>query len=238
MTTSAAAVAAITDFEAVPSASGSGSARERRRSLRPVPQPEIFAIDRRPVVRSGLARLAHRALGCGAQTLGSIELAYAAAQLLEAPPRALLIGVGADDDPPLLVGRARELGAPVILVVDPGDPALIRAVIAAHADGYVLADEADAGSLRATVMTAERGDAVIPDRLRAQADQTQAAATITARCLQVLGGLSDGLHDHEIARSLGISTSAVRKHITAAQERLEARTRTQVVAIAARNGLL
>jgi DNA-binding NarL/FixJ family response regulator len=87
-------------------------------------------------------------------------------------------------------------------------------------------------------MTAERGDAVIPDRLRAQADQTQAAATITARCLQVLGGLSDGLHDHEIARSLGISTSAVRKHITAAQERLEARTRTQVVAIAARNGLL
>jgi DNA-binding NarL/FixJ family response regulator len=237
MTTSAAAAAAITDFETVPSVSASG-ARERGRPLRPVPQPEIFAIDRRPVVRSGLARLAHRALGSGAQTLASIEQAYAAAQLLDVPPRALLIGVGPGDDPDSLVGHARELGAPVILVIDSGDPALIRAVIAARADGYVLADHADAEALGAAVMAAEAGDAVVPDRLRARADQTRAAATITARCLQVLRGLSDGLHDHEIARRLGISTSAVRKHITAAQERLEARTRTQVVAIAARNGLL
>jgi DNA-binding CsgD family transcriptional regulator len=54
----------------------------------------------------------------------------------------------------------------------------------------------------------------------------------------VLRSLADGLHDEEIGDRLGISTSSVRKHIAASQQRLEARTRTQLVAIAARSGLL
>ena len=63
-------------------------------------------------------------------------------------------------------------------------------------------------------------------------------ASVTERSLEVLGSLADGLHDHEIAIRLGISTSSVRKHIASAQTRLGARTRTQAVATAAREGLL
>jgi DNA-binding NarL/FixJ family response regulator len=61
---------------------------------------------------------------------------------------------------------------------------------------------------------------------------------ITARSLEVLRSLAEGLHDDEIAERLGISTSSVRKHICGAQERLRARTRTQAVAMAARWGFL
>jgi len=98
----------------------------------------------------------------------------------------------------------------------------------------MVAGEADAATLRRTVEAAEAGEPYIPHELGA--GHEQALSTITARCLEVWAGLSDGLHDHEIASRLGISTSAVRKHISGAQERLQARTRTQVVAMAARNG--
>jgi DNA-binding NarL/FixJ family response regulator len=204
----------------------------------PATEPRIFAIDTRPLLRSGLARLARRALGCGAHTLADLDQAYAAIQLVDSQPRVVLIGVRAGDDPEQVVTQARELGAPVILVLDAADPALERAALAAQADGYVVAADADSDTLRRTVEAAEAGERYIPDELRERGGHEQAISTITARCLEVLRGLSEGLHDHEIAGRMGISTSAVRKHISGAQERLQARTRTQVVAMVARNGLL
>jgi DNA-binding CsgD family transcriptional regulator len=50
--------------------------------------------------------------------------------------------------------------------------------------------------------------------------------------------LAAGLHDDEVAARLGITVRSVRKHIATAQERLEARTRIQALAIAAREGLI
>jgi DNA-binding NarL/FixJ family response regulator len=211
------------------------------RQLRGVREPEIFAIDSRPLFRSGLARLTGRAIGCGARTLASLEQAFEAVRAADARPRAIVIGVRPGEDPDLLVRRARQLRAPVVLVIDAEDSALIRDALAAGADGCLLSDEIDAETIRATVAAAETGDPdepAISDRLRSRAEQDVQLSLITARCLEVLRALSDGLHDHEIAWRLGISVSAVRKHVVAAQERLDARTRTQVVAIAARNGLL
>ena len=132
-----------------------------------------FAIDARPLVRSGLATLARRALGCDAHALNDVDKAAAALRLAESPPRVVLLGLRSGDDP--------------------------------------------------------------AERFRASAD---APVALTARCLEVLQSLADGLHDDEIASRLGISTSSVRKHISSAQGRLKARTRTQVVAIVAVDGLL
>jgi DNA-binding NarL/FixJ family response regulator len=249
--------AAITEVDDRPRARATAPVAGRpERNLRPVDevgeghderespsiaQPEIFAIDPRPLFRSGLARLAGRALRSGARALASIGDASELAASLGAPPRAVVIGVRSGDDPEEIVGRARALGAPVILFLGSEDPSLIRRSIAAGADGYLLADEADATTVRSTITAAEARDGRepwIPDRIRARASQDEGAAAITARCLEVLRALSTGLHDQEIARLLGISASAVRKHIAGAQERLNARTRTQAVAIAARHGLL
>jgi DNA-binding NarL/FixJ family response regulator len=201
--------------------------------------PPVFAIDRRPLMSSGLAGLAHRALGCSAHGVTEIDQALAAVRLASRAPRAVLLGVRAGDDPEQLVKAARRLAAPVICVLSGDDAALAGTALAAGADGYLLLEETGAESLRATICAVEAGERVIPPALaRFDGGGGSGSRAITDRCLEVLRWLADGLHDEEIAERLSISTSSVRKHIASAQERLEARTRTQVVAMVARNGLL
>jgi DNA-binding NarL/FixJ family response regulator len=201
-------------------------------------QPRIFAIDSRPLVRSGLARLAQLALGGGAQPLGGVDQASAAIKPGERAPRAVLLGVRPGDDPEQLVREARALGAPVILVLESDAPRHARAALAAGADGYVMLAGVGADVLGEAVRAVELGERFVPSALDLHAERTDGSGAITPRCLEVLRSLSEGLYDHEIADKLAISTSAVRKHIKAARERLQARTRTQVVAIVARNGLV
>jgi DNA-binding NarL/FixJ family response regulator len=201
--------------------------------------PRVFAIDSRPLVRSGLAGLARRALSCNAHGVSDIEQAHAALRLVKSAPRVLLLGVRPGDDPEALVGAAREFGAPIVCVLEGREPALARAALAARADGYLPLDRATSESLRLTLDAVEAGERVVPDELRQlAASDTGAPRAVTERCLEVLRSLADGLHDEEIADRLEISTSSVRKHIASAQERLGARTRTQVMAIVAANGLV
>jgi DNA-binding CsgD family transcriptional regulator len=102
----------------------------------------------------------------------------------------------------------------------------------------MVLDASDARTMRATVIAAEAGECLVPAELERFRVGPGAPVALTARCLEVLQSLADGLHDDEIAHRLGISTSSVRKHIASAQDRLEARTRTQVVAIVAVDGLV
>jgi DNA-binding NarL/FixJ family response regulator len=201
--------------------------------------PRVFAIDSRPLVRSGLAGLARRAMSCHAHGVSDVEQAHAALRLVKSAPRVLLLGVRPGDDPEALVASAREVGAPVVCILEGQDPALARAALAARADGYLALEDATSESLRLTLDAVEAGDRVVPDELRQlAASDAGAPRAVTERCLEVLRSLADGLHDEEIADRLEISTSSVRKHIASAQERLGARTRTQVVAIVAANGLV
>jgi DNA-binding NarL/FixJ family response regulator len=199
----------------------------------------VFAIDPRPLVRSGLAGLARRALSCNAHGLSDLRQAHAALRLVKSPPRLLLLSLRSGDDPEALVAAAREFGAPVVCVLEGRDQALARAALAARADGYLPLGGATSEALRWTIAAVEAGEPAVPDELRqlATADGGPQRA-VTERCLQVLQSLADGLHDDEIADRLKISTSSVRKHIASAQERLGARTRTQVVAIVATSGLV
>jgi DNA-binding NarL/FixJ family response regulator len=198
----------------------------------------VFAVDGRPLVRSGLAGLARRALGGNAHALSDVDQAVAALALVKSPPRAVLLGVRPGDDPEQLIVEARRIGAPVICVLDTTDGDTIAAALAAGADAYLALDRADPETLDAALTAVEAGERVVAPELAAHAAGAGGARSITARCLEVLQSLAAGLHDDEIAAELGISTSSVRKHIAGAQERLGARTRTQVVAIAAVDGLL
>jgi DNA-binding NarL/FixJ family response regulator len=201
--------------------------------------PRVFAIDSRPLVRSGLAGLARRALSCNAHGVSDIEQAHAALRLVKSAPRVLLLGVRPGDDPEALVEAAREFGAPVVCVLEGRDPALARAALAARADGYVSLERVTSEALRLTIAAVEAGERLVPDEVQQLATADGGAPrAVTERCLEVLRSLADGLHDEEIADRLEISTSSVRKHIASAQERLGARTRTQVVAIVAANGLV
>ena len=61
---------------------------------------------------------------------------------------------------------------------------------------------------------------------------------LTARELDVLRLLAEGLQHEEIGRRLGISSETVRTHLRKASDRLGATTRTQAVATALRLGLI
>jgi two-component system response regulator DesR len=188
-------------------------------------------------MRSGLARLAGRALGAQALALDDLVQAAAARRFGHAAPRLLLLGLRRGDDPAPAVAAARRIAPIVICVPEQGDAAGIRAALGAGADGYVLPESLTPEALRAAVETIEAGGPALPDEPPEGAG-AEVALAITARCHEVLRSLADGLHDREIAERLGISTSSVRKHVANAQLRLNARTRTQAVALAARDGLV
>ena len=199
----------------------------------------IVAVDRRPLVRAGLARLAGSALDCRVEAVADLAEAGAVLRATASDPRALLIGVPRGEDPAQVIGEAMGFGVPVLCAVDDQSETVIRSVLAAGAHGYVVIEQLEAESLRATLSGIEAGEPVTALIGGGLGDvRADRPASVTERSLEVLGSLADGLHDHEIAIRLGISTSSVRKHIASAQTRLGARTRTQAVATAAREGLL
>ncbi len=196
-----------------------------------------FAIDSRPLLRSGMARTARRALNAGAIPLQSLAQAAAALQLAELEPELILLGLQPGDDVIAQVAAARAIAPVVVCVLDTLDGEFTQLALEAEADGYLLARELDGATLNAALDQIRRGRQPVAEALLA-GGPPMSPSLITDRCREVLLALADGLHDHEIAGRLGISTSSVRKHVASAQERLDARTRTQAVAHAARLGLL
>ena len=63
-------------------------------------------------------------------------------------------------------------------------------------------------------------------------------APVTAREMEVLRLLADGLTNPQISRRLFISLSTVNHHVHNILEKLGAKTRTEAVAIAVRDGLV
>lgn len=201
----------------------------------PDPPVPILAVDRRPLVRAGLARLAGTTLDYPVEPVADLAAARVLINALGSAPRAVLLGVRRNENPASVVAEAMRLGAPVICALDNDNAAVVDSALGAGAAGYLVIEHAEGEALRGTLRGIEAGEpAPAPGASKAGVR----LAPVTERSLEVLGSLADGLHDHEIAARLGISTSSVRKHIASAQTRLRARTRTQAVAMATREGLL
>ncbi len=199
----------------------------------------LLIVDRRPLMRSGLAQIAAGAsdIVC-AVGVSDLEGAAAKLQFMSAAPRAIVLGLGRGDDPVEMVDAARALAPAVICIVDRGEPALLRSASLAGADAYLMLDEVGPDSIRDALVALDAGVRVIPAAMRIGRAGAAPSVALTARCREVLEALAAGLRDDEIADRLGITIRSVRKHVTVAQERLEARTRVHALAIAAREGLI
>lgn len=68
--------------------------------------------------------------------------------------------------------------------------------------------------------------------------RTQPGQRLTDLELTILRQLAAGAHDPEIAKALDIADRTYRRHVTAMQRRLGARTRAHAVALGLRAGLL
>ncbi|HEV2551652.1 MAG TPA: response regulator transcription factor, partial [Stellaceae bacterium] len=140
---------------------------------------------------------------------------------------------------------AATAGAVVVALVD--SAAEDAALDALHAGASaVLPRGAAEAELAAAIVAAARGHAVLPrDLLREliAADDPPALergtdAVLTARELEVLRALADGASNKMIARRLGISFHTVKFHVASILTKLDADTRTEAVAQAARLGLV
>jgi DNA-binding NarL/FixJ family response regulator len=79
---------------------------------------------------------------------------------------------------------------------------------------------------------------VEPSMRTAAGDEAPGAEALTTRELEVLAAMADGASNKTIARRLGISFHTVKFHVASILEKLDADSRTEAVAAAARRGLV
>jgi DNA-binding NarL/FixJ family response regulator len=182
------------------------------------------------------------------ETLGGIEVSIEAQdgdELLTALRRQAVEVIVCDIRMPrrsgLEVVRAlRELGdmTPVLLLTTFDDPALLRAAVAARAQGFMLKD-AEPEVLKQTLLRLAGGETLLsPCSLPAEVpgDLLPVTARLSPRELAILRVVAGGYSNKEIGKALGISDGTVKNHLSDILRKLEARDRTHAVlkAIAAR----
>jgi two-component system, NarL family, nitrate/nitrite response regulator NarL len=200
------------------------------------------------VHREALARSLGRNRRCDVVAVAAgIEEAVAA--LEEAGPEVVLV----DIPTPAGANAVRTLvaAAPEIKVVALGVPEDERNVIAfaeAGASGYV-AREGSMDDLVAVVESAARGECLLPPDIAAKLFRRVATLAreprlepiqvgLTARELDVLRLIEQGLSNKEIATALSIELATVKNHVHRILEKLNVRRRTAAAARARRLGVL
>lgn len=138
--------------------------------------------------------------------------------------------------------------AVVFLSSDDSEEALLAAV-RAGACGYLPKSKA-AVDVATAIRRAAEGETLIPagrlagllarihERERDEAERTRLLGQLTPRETEVLGLMADGMDNHAIADHLGIGFTTVRGHVQNILEKLDAHSKLEAVARAARAGLL
>ena len=127
-----------------------------------------------------------------------------------------------------------------MIVSGVNDPRTIRALLDGGARGYIP-KLASSEQLMDALRRVLRGEVYLPDALFIPDPQTTAGddeAALTARQLQILPLLAEGMPNKRIADALGVTEGTVKQHLKDLFRRLNARNRTQAVKEARRLGLL
>jgi DNA-binding NarL/FixJ family response regulator len=143
------------------------------------------------------------------------------------------------------VGGVRRLHAlfpsvPLVVVSAEQDPAIVRAVFAAGAVGYLPKSEAPLVLQQALRLVLGGGTymppLVLADLRPGAAPPRPDLGSLTPRQRDVLRCLMQGQPNKLIARELGLSEGTVKIHIAAVLRALQARNRTEAVVLARRYG--
>jgi|DewCreStandDraft_5_1066085.scaffolds.fasta_scaffold00232_49 DNA-binding NarL/FixJ family response regulator len=178
------------------------------------------------------------------------EPADLTALVAEERPDVLLVAWERDSSLPEELTGPGGIGAdlPVVVVTDLLNAARVRQALEAGVRGLLPA-ECHADELVAALRAADAGllalhPAAVSGLLAAPPEPAPVAATepagerLSARELEVLALLADGLPNKAIARRLHISEHTVKFHIGSIMAKLGASSRTEAVTRAARRGLL
>lgn len=145
---------------------------------------------------------------------------------------AALALVDQDRSPRPSTGKSR------VMIVTPSERELdIRRALARGAHGYMLVDS-DFDDLADGVRNIHRGVRALSQRIAEQLLESVAGEQLSARELQVLHLVTEGMGNKLVARRLGIAVGTVKSHTRSIFDKLQVTSRTQAIAVAERRGLL
>lgn len=212
----------------------------------------IFVVDDFRLLREGLVSLLAEQKDItviGAAANGSQVLE----KILELRPEVALINIGLPGKEGLAVTQALRREAPMVKVLIFGMPDLtdnIMQCIEAGAAGYVL-KEASFDHLADTIRALHRGESFCSPRLAASlfsriaemasehlARLPQSTLKLTARELDVINEVAQGMSNKEIAKRLRIEPQTVKNHIHNILDKLQLHSRLEAVHYARERNLL
>lgn len=199
----------------------------------------VLIVDDHPVVRVGLASM----LGTqtGLTVVGSTSSGEEALKVLQRKGVDVLLldlrmpGMNGIEVLRTLTSIAH---APRVIVLTSydGDEEIYRAV-QAGAQGYLLKDTPQEEIVDA-ITTVYRGKRYLPRHIASRLAERMMRTNLTARELEILGMLTKGLTNKEIANALDISDNTVRNHVMSIIGKLEVSDRTEAATAALQRGII
>ena len=211
--------------------------------------PRVLLVDDHEIYRAGLRGLLEEA---GIDIVGEAASGEVALELVEAKhPNVVIMDLNMPGIGGIEAARQIAIVAPlarvIMLTVSSAAPDITDAVLAG-ACGYLL-KSATTQEIVSGIAAASRGDALLSpsvaakllERVREQPARPNipdpTSASLTDRELEVLRLLSSGMDNAEIGRTLFISPSTVKNHISSILLKLQIENRIQAAVYAVRSGL-
>lgn len=133
--------------------------------------------------------------------------------------------------------RAEDAGAAIIVLTTFDHDEDIYAGLRAGAKAYLLKDVLPEELFRC-IRAVHAGEAYLQPRVAAKLAQRMQEETLTEREVQILALLAQGKSNRAIGQSLFITESTVKSHLKSLFVKLDATSRAEALALAAKRGLI
>ncbi|MEX1178506.1 MAG: response regulator transcription factor [Nitriliruptor sp.] len=204
----------------------------------------VLVADSRPVVRAGLAAILG---GADVALSGECGLEETVERVTAEQPDVLVVGLREDDPETFRVvatAKAIHDDLHALVVADGATVIDLREAVIAGVDSFLLSTVA-AEDLRDAVERTARGERIVSPSIAMQLagswrqePRESGASALTARELEVLQLLAEGLTNQQVGTRLGLSARTVKTHVQNLLVKLDVPDRTGAVARAFRLGLI
>lgn len=195
----------------------------------------IIIADDHPLFRNALFQSIHMAVsGANLHEADSLDALLAVLQKIE-DPDLLLLDLkmpGSNGMSGLIHLRSTYPDLPIVVISASEESSVVSQVKSHGAFGFIP-KSSDMRELNSALNQVLNGDPFFPEGLihnnDACNDLTQKLAALTPQQYKVLGMLSDGLLNKQIAYELNVSEATIKAHMTAIFRKLDVKNRTQAV---------
>jgi DNA-binding NarL/FixJ family response regulator len=199
----------------------------------------VLSVDDHPLLRQGIAAIinSQEDMSLVSQASNGIE---AIQQYSEHRPDVTLMDLrlpGMSGIDATIAIRAEFPEARIIMLTTSEGDVEVQRALEAGARGYLLKNT-PALDLVEVIRQVHAGKKRIPAEVAAQLAEHMGQESLTNREVEILQQVAAGYRNRDIAERLFISEETVKSHLKHIMEKLNARDRTQAVAVAVRRGII